>query len=207
MDKLFKNISSKEKEKLLRILESTTINYKKNSTISFENDDDIIGVMLEGNTEIIKIDYNGTKTVVEELFEGDIFGSNISSLNNSETSIITKEDSKILLIEYNTVLKADANIPYYNKFIKNLLDITTDIIKEKNDRIQILTKKTIRDKLLEYFKLNMSHPSRIVYIPYNYTYLADYIATNRSAMSRELKNLKDEGIIDIKGKKIYLMHY
>ena len=47
----------------------------------------------------------------------------------------------------------------------------------------------------------------IIYLPFNHSDLADYLAINRSAMARELKNLKDEGLIEIKGKKIKLLYY
>lgn len=204
MDKLFNNITRKEKDKLLKILESTTTLYKKNSIINIDTSDNLIGVILEGNIVINKIDYNGNESIQDDLFEGDIFGTNISYIDNNETNIKAIEDSRILFLEYDTILKNDMNLPYYNKFIKNLLDITNEIIKERNIRIQILTKKSIRDKLLEYFRINVTHGTRIIYLPFNFTILADYLAINRSAMQRELKNLKDEGLIDIKGKKIYL---
>ena len=82
----------------------------------------------------------------------------------------------------------------------------TEKIQENNERIEILTNKTIRDKLLAYFRNNTKNSNnRIVYLPFTLTDLADYLAVNRSAMSRELKNLKDEGFIEIKNKKIKLL--
>ena len=66
-------------------------------------------------------------------------------------------------------------------------------IKKNNDRIEILTNKTIRDKLLAYFKIYSQNKS--VNLPFSLTDLADYLAVNRSAMTRELKNLKEEGFI------------
>ena len=78
---------------------------------------------------------------------------------------------------------------------------------EKNDRIEILTKKTIRDKLLEYFNIySKKHGTRVIYLPFSLTDFADYLAIDRSAMSREMKNLKDEGFIDSKGRKITLLY-
>ena len=96
--------------------------------------------------------------------------------------------------------------PYISKFLKNLLDITTDIINERNNHIQILTKRSIRDKLLEYFNLNKTPGSKILYLPSTITDLANYLAIDRSAMSRELKNLRDDGFIETKGKRIYLKY-
>ena len=63
------------------------------------------------------------------------------------------------------------------------------------------------DKLLAFFKLNSNKGNnRVIYLPFNLTDLADYLAVNRSAMQRELKNLKNEGFIEIKDKKIKLLY-
>ena len=79
--------------------------------------------------------------------------------------------------------------------------------EEKNERIEILTKKTIRNRLLEYFTImSNKHGTKFIYLPFNYTDLADYLAIDRCAMSRELKNLKEEGFIEIKGKRITLLY-
>ena len=77
-------------------------------------------------------------------------------------------------------------------------------ILKNNERVEILTNKTTRDKLLTYFKLNSNQ--RIVNLQLTLTDLADYLSVNRSAMQRELKNLKDEGFIEIKDKKIKLLY-
>ena len=91
----------------------------------------------------------------------------------------------------------------YNRFLKNLLDIVTQRIQEKNERIEILTKNTIRNKLLEYFHIySKKHGTKYVYLPFTFSDLADYLAVDRSAMSRELKYLKEEGFIEVKGKRI-----
>ena len=80
-------------------------------------------------------------------------------------------------------------------------------INEKNNRIEILTKKTIRNKLLEYFKMMTKRSgSKHIYLTLSFTELAEYLAVDRSAMSRELKNLKDEGFIEVKNKKITLLY-
>ena len=73
--------------------------------------------------------------------------------------------------------------------------------------VRILEKKTIRDKLLEYFEIEYRKTYiKTIELPFNLKDLADYIAVNRSAMFRELKNLKDERFIAIKGKRITLLY-
>lgn len=208
MNKLFNKISVKEQTKLLKLLETNVFNFKKDTVILSTIKENIIGVILQGYAQIIRTDYNGNRTIIEELEEDDIFGSSISSLSSNECQIITKEDTKVLIIDYDRIIESENNsFSYYNQFIKNLLEITTNIIDEKNERIQILTKKTIRDKLLEYFNIySKRHGTKIIYLPFSFTDLADYLAVDRSAMSRELKYLKEEGFINTKGRIITLLY-
>ena len=61
--------------------------------------------------------------------------------------------------------------------------------------------------MLEYFNTYCKkHGTRIIYLPFSYTDLADYIAADRSAMSRELGYLKDEGFIKTKGRRISILY-
>lgn len=208
MYKLFNKISVKEQKKLLKLLETSILSYPKNTAILSVLNENIIGIVLEGKAQIIRTDYNGNRTIIEELEEESVFGTTISSLSSDECEIITKENTKVLIIDYDLIIKKEnTNYAYYNQFIKNLLNITTEIIEEKNDRIEILTKKSIRDKLLEYFNIySKKHGSRIIYLPFSFTDLSDYLAVDRSAMSRELKNLKEEGFIETKDRKITLLY-
>lgn len=206
---LFYNINDENKIKLLRFLEADIFNFKKNTTIlSTLKGNNIIGFIESGYVQIIRTDYNGGRTIIEELEENSIFGSIISSISNNDYDIVTKEDTKMIIIEYNKIINSnDNNFESYNQFIKNLFQITTNQTLEKNERINILTKKTIRNKLLEYFNIiSKKHGSKNVYLPFSFTDLADYLAVDRSAMSRELGYLKSEGFIEIKGRRITLLY-
>ena len=208
MVSIFNKISVNNQKKLLKLLEANTIFFKKDSVLSSMIKGNIIGVVIEGYAQIIRTDYNGNRTIIEELVEGSVFGSFISSLNNNEYNVLTKEDTKIIFFDYEFIINFENNgYSYYNQFIKNLLEITTELIDEKNKKIEILTQKTIRDKLLTYFEMNFKKTgSKNIYLSSSYTDLADYLAIDRSAMSRELKNLKNEGFITTKGRKITLLY-
>ena len=206
MDELFYNIDNRQKLKLLKELEASTLTFKKNTIIlSSIKQDNIICILVSGHIQIIKTDYNGNRIIIEDLKENSVFGSITSSISNSEYDILTKEDSKIIIIDFNEIITYDESKSYYfNQFLKNILKVMSEKIKKNNDRIEILTNKTIRDKLLAYFKIYSQN--KTVNLPFSLTDLADYLAVNRSAMSRELKNLKGEGFIEIKGRKIKLLY-
>lgn len=208
MNNLFANISNQNLEKLLKLLRADTFTCKKGVSLSYLMNDNFVGIVLDGYLEVIKRDYEGHRSIIETLEPMQVFGTTISSLNSPDYDIETILDSKIILIDYNNILNfLEKGNHSYQKFLTNLLVIVTNKISEKNERIAILTQKSIRNKLLEYFKItSLKNNSRHIYIPTTYSELAEYLAVDRSAMSRELKNLQNEGFIDIKNKKITLLY-
>lgn len=203
---LFQNINPKNKEKILKSLEANTYTYKKDNTIlSTLKNENIIGIVVSGYIQITKTDYNGNITIIEKLEENSIFGSMFSNITNSEYQIITKENTKIIIIDYDRITENTNISPAYTQFIQNLLQIIFTKVKEKNDRIEILTEKTIRNKLLKYFQItSKKNGSKNIYLPFSFTELAEYIGVDRCAMTRELKNLKEDNIIQINNKIIKL---
>ena len=203
----FENISNINKVKLLKRLKSHTVNYKKGTAIlELIDDKDEIGIIVNGHINIIKNNYNGSTSLIEELYENDVFSSS-SIYIDTGYEIVAKEDVKIIIFNLNELINYEENDKIYNQFIKNLFIILNEKINEKNERIEILTKKTIRNKLLEYFNMmSKKTGSKFIYLPFNFINLADYLAIDRSAMSREMKCLKDEGFIEIKGKRITLLY-
>ena len=209
MFELFKNIDETSKINILRELDGNILSYTKNKKIlsSFQKDD-FVCIVLSGNVQVIKNDISGNRLVIEDLHKNDIFGSITANISNDEYEIITKDDSTVIVIEFDHILRNNNLNPMYSIFLKNLLEILYQKITEFNNRIEIITNMTIRNKLLAYFKLmTKNNNGRFFILPFSYSELANYLATNRSAMTRELKHLKDEGLIEIKGKKIKLLYY
>ena len=142
MNNLFNNITNINKEKILKSLEGNTLYFKKNNTILTNiKQDNIIGIILEGYIQIVKTDYNGNRTIIEDLYDNDIFSSKMSNISNNEYSVITKEDTKIIVIYFNEILNNELNTSYYNQFLKNLLYIMSDKMTNINNRIEILSNK------------------------------------------------------------------
>lgn len=205
MNDPFNNISNIGKEKIIKNLKAHIINYKKNNIIFKDTDE--FAIILKGHVQIIKSNYNGTKNIVQEYFEDDIIETDISFLNSNEYEIISKEETTIILINYNELINSTHIDKFYNQFIKNLFIILNKKSKKNNERINILTKKTIRNKLLEYFNIHSKkNGSKYIYLELNFSALADYLAVDRSALSREIGYLKKEGFIEVKGKRITLLY-
>lgn len=205
----FADLSRLQVNKLFELLEVHTYKFRKNEeilpTIKTEN---IIGIILEGSAQIIYIEYNGNEIIMERLYKDSVFGTNISLTNSESAQIIAKEDTEVLVIDYNKLINPKNTVHnYYNIFLTNLFDIINVKFKERNERMKILEKKQIREKLLEFFEIEY-RKTRLRKIKLQFTLkdLADYIGANRSAMFRELKNLKEEKFIEIKGRNITLLY-
>ncbi len=209
MNSPFYGISLENKKNLFTLLGVHIYTFEQNQNIlSIIKNDNVIGIIDEGSAEIIRTNYDGNRNIIDELSVDSIFGTTISSINSNEFEMITKEKTTVIIIDYNRLIdNKNITYNYYNLFIQNMFSIVNESIKNKNERIRVLTKRTIRNKLLEYFKVcQKNNHSKNIYLPFNFTELADYLAIDRSAMTRELKYMKEEGFIEIKGKRITILY-
>ena len=76
-----------------------------------------------------------------------------------------------------------------------------------NNRIQVLSRLTLRGKLTAYFtELAAAQGSSVIHLPMNREDTAAYIGVNRSALSRELARMKAEGLIDYRKNEVRILH-
>lgn len=209
MTNLFANLSDKEIKKLMQVLKANTFTYRKDVNIlSNVNRGDFIAIIDSGNIQLIYNDYNGNKTIIEDLSTGEIFGSLTYSLNNDELSCITKEETQITYIEYNQITNDEIiKNDFYIIFVKNLIKLLSDQLNRSNQRIELLTQRTTRDKLLGYFRNQVGSKSNKSFtMPITYTELASYLSVDRSSMTREITYLKEDGLIKTNGRRITLLY-
>ena len=72
-------------------------------------------------------------------------------------------------------------------------------------RVEVLSQRTIREKLMCYFLQLAAHPKSSSFrLPFTMVDLADYLSIDRSAMTRELKRMKEERIIEMDKRSVRL---
>lgn len=174
---------------------------KKNDIITtYIKNRNQICILKKGNADIIRYDKNGNKTIIETLKSNDIFGENFFPIKtNSELFVIAKTNCEVIFFLYNDILK------HSNNFNTNLLNLFLNRTIKQNIRIELLTKRSIREKLLSYFSfLSIEYNKKDFTLPLSYTDLADYLSIDRSAMMREIQHLQKENIIIKNGYNIVL---
>ena len=208
MTKFFDNIDSKNKYKLLRSFKADTYKFKENEDITskiFEQN--VIALVISGNVNLIRNNENGNDFILDKINENNIIGDIIYTINRDDYYFITTEETEIVKMNYSDVINYRGKNKYYPILIKNLFDIVNSKSKLFNERINIMGRRGIRNKILAFFEIMFKkNNSRNIYLPFTFTEMADYLGVDRSAMTRELKILKDEGFIKTTGKRITLLY-
>ena len=165
-------------------------------------------LLTNGEADLTRYDINGNKTIVEKYINKDLFGDVFYTIySNNELFVEAKKKSEVLIFNYEDLLDYFQKDNKFKKTIESLFKVYTDKILMINNRIEVLTKRTIREKLLSYFQIMTSKKfQKSFYLPFTYTDLADYLSIDRSAMTREIKNLIDDGIIKKENEKITLLY-
>lgn len=204
---LFKNIPKEDIPSIIEDLECRRVLYKKDMTIlSNLNNIGELGILVRGSASVIRIDYDGLRTIGANLRAGDIFGGKLSDYMSEEMSVVANCETEVLFVEYENILKLGRkNATYHVQIFENMIDVLTNKINDYSRRIEILNKHSTRDKILEFFHTLEITQGNHIHLPFNYTIMADYLAVDRSAMMREIKNLRDEGFIATNGHTITLI--
>lgn len=161
-------------------------------------------IVLEGTVLLVNVNSDGQKSILDICREGDAFGGGIFPDKGMDACY--------------AIAKTPCTISYanYGKLIhccKNTCDKHADLIdfllgtaaRRSVAHIDILSRRTIREKLLTAFDYLLDPNSRISQtLPVSLSELADYICCDRSAMMREIKRLNNEGVIESHGSKLTL---
>ncbi len=176
---------------------------------SYINKRNQLCILLNGNANLVRYDLNGNRTIVEHFSKNDVFGEVFYTVTiNNELLVEARDKCEVLLYDYQDIhTKCKNNCKFHQILSENLPELILNKVTDLNMRIELLTKRSIRDKLIGYFTmLSTRNLNRTFSLPFSLTDLADYLSIDRSAMMRELKLLKEEGFINKKSNKITLLY-
>lgn len=184
--------------------------FRKNQTITtYIQKRNQVCILLSGEADLVRYDLNGDKSIIEHFNKNDIFGEAFYIVTtNNELSVEAKKNCDVLFFIYDNIYqKCRNNCKFHQILSANFSNLILNKVMDLNTRIEILTKRTIREKLRGYFNiLSTRNLSKTFTLPFSLTDLADFLSVDRSAMMRELKSLKDEGFIKKNGNRITLLY-
>ena len=157
------------------------------------------GILLEGQLNIMKEDYTGNAVLLTRLDPGDLFAEAFAFAHLPVSVLVeAAQNAAVLWLDASLLSAVRPNTNVYQLQIQTRL---LQIFARKNvfltGRIDHLSRRTLRDKLLSYlYEQAQLSDSAYFTIPLNRQELADYLAADRSALSAVLGKLKKEGLID-----------
>ena len=161
-----------------------------------------------GSASVVHESVSGTRTILENLLEGDIFGSLFYfHANRGNIFVEATKDCSVRFIDYDHLIKRCENAcAHHSQLVNNVLIMIQEKTKQVCEHLEVLSQRSIRDRLLCYFDiLSRQNNSMTFEIPFTITNMADYLSIDRSAMSREIGKLKDEKILDLNKRKVTLL--
>lgn len=86
--------------------------------------------------------------------------------------------------------------PFHHRLIENMVKLIGDKNVQLMQKIEVISKKTLREKILAYLRSQAPEDSNCRFtIPLGRLELADYLCADRSALTRELAHMKTDGLI------------
>ena len=165
------------------------------------------GLLLKGKIESSFQNENFDQITMLTFTGGYLFGEGlvINHAKNSPVQVRAVEDCVVLFIDLEMIYAAADNSPVRNILARNLIKSLAKKNLILNQKVRILSQKSLRDRIFIYLRTLPKDKDGYVKIPFTQTALAEYLGVNRSALSRELGRMQNEGLLVIDGKRIKII--
>lgn len=202
---LFDGINEENYFQMLRCFGYRTMKLKRGNTVFSEGDPATgVGIVLSGSVHTLQEDYLGNRSIVSMAGPGELFceGFSCAKVEALPVNIVASSDSEVMILDCSKILTICHNAcSFHNRMVRNLLHSVANSNLRLNQKIEILSKRTTREKVMSYLLSEAKFQGTdSFFIPYDRQELADYLGVERSAMSTVISKLHNEGIIDVNRK-------
>jgi len=150
-----------------------------------------IGIVLRGSVHIENLDLWGTKSILSSVGAGQAFAEALM------VDAVAAEHCEILFLHTAAFTDARIEPALQDKLLRRLLAVSMRKNLSLSQRIFCTTPKTVRGRLLTYFSAQAARCGRMEFeVPFNRQQMADYLNLDRSALSKELCKMRDEGLLE-----------
>lgn len=178
----------------------TPTTFKKGEYIPlFQNSKREIALIKRGEVFLMKSDINGNLLYLDRFKEQQIFSKIWIYNEDNDLFLVCKKNTEIYFLDY-TLFMQKNNSKIMSFLFENFLAYTNYL----NQKITILQKKNMEEKIFSYFKiLKKEADGKKFEIPISYKDLADYLGVDRSSLMRKLNDLEKKKKIKRQGRTIF----
>lgn len=203
---LFKGLTGQQIVELLYSVSFKEKTYKKEEIIA-SSDDEVrhLLIVIKGSVRGEMIDFSGKTIKIEDiesprmLAPAFLFGKN----NRFPVNIVSNEETLLLVISKDSFL----NLLQTNKrVLTNYLNSISNRAQFLSNKIKFLSFQTIKGKIAHFFLQLMLRSGKNEFIlDKSQNDLAEMFGVARPSLSRALRELHAEGMINAEGKKIKIL--
>lgn len=206
---LFDGVHPEKRTAMLTCLGARVRTVRKGEFLVLAQDEvNYIGIVLSGEVHMIHEDRWGDKAVLAVIHSGGLFGETFvcGTILQSIVTFQAVKNTKFLALPFQKVLHICTNAcPFHHRLIENMLHLMADKNAQLLTKLEVVSKKTLRKKLLTYFSFQSERAGSPTFtIPMTRTQLADYLCADRTAVARELARMKEDGLIEIDQQRVTL---
>lgn len=207
-NRLFWEIGEKEQERILTCSKSSIYRYEEDEYIFRQGEmPSKLFLLLEGKVALTKNFASGKRHVLFLLEAGSIFGETFlfSGSGNYWYDAVAEEEAVVLAVPWRFFYDFCKNAcEHHQRITRNMLELLSEKNFQMTRKLHFLSGTTLRERIALWL-LETSKNGTDVEITMNREELADYLGTTRPSLSRELMKMQQEGLIDVKKKKILLV--
>ena len=206
---LFKGCTEKEIEHMLISLRHKVKKYDKDQYIYHVGQvvTDVC-LILSGSVQIENVDVVGNTSILGIAQQGDIFAESYACIPGQPMLVDVKAcgAAEILFINVPALFSESNSCGHGAKLIQNLLRISSRKNLNLSMRIFHSAPKTIRGRLVSYFSEQVSvQGANDIKIPFDRQQLADYLGVERTALSKELGKMRDDGLLSFHKNEFHII--
>ena len=196
---IFSGFTQREIADLHPLLQVRLRQFEKGVTlIGIDSEVCEIGILLSGRLDIFKEDIHGNLLLLREVSPCEVYTAEIvcTPTRISPLNITSKTDVTVLTFPYDAIANCGILQEAIRcRLIKNLLEIVANANIRQLYKIDILSKKSLRERVCMYLAIQEKKKSSTLHLSMNREALACYLCVDRSALSRELSRMQKEGLI------------
>ena len=165
-----------------------------------------IGIVVRGAVHIENLDLWGTKSILSSISAGQAFAETYAFCGDAlMVDAAAAESCEVLFMHTAALTDPRVDAAVRSTLLRNLLAVSMRKNLSLSQRIFCTTPKTVRGRLLTYFSAQAAKTGSMAFeVPFNRQQMADYLNLDRSALSKELCKMRDEGLLEFEKNRFVL---
>lgn len=204
---LFRGLTSGEVQKALTALDARRQTFQREELLlQAGHCITHMGLVLKGRVHIEHLDVWGSKTLLGQAGEGDLFAETYACLPREAllVNVMAASDGEALFLATNRLLHPGSE-PWLQQMALNLLQIAARKNLGLARRNLYTAPKTIRGRVMAYFSaLAVKNGGLRFTLPFDRQQLADFLGVDRSALSSALSQMQRDGLLTLKQRTVEL---